>query len=64
MAATDARQRAAVEGRWVRREVPLVVQPQQQASQRFPNGLHNLLSVLFEEERQAYSNAMERAADR
>lgn len=63
-AIADARQRAAAEGQWVRREVPLVVQPQPQASQNFPRGLHNLLSVLFEEERQAYSSAMEHAADR
>lgn len=63
-ATADARQRAAAEGQWVRREVPLVVQSQPQASQKFPSGLHNLLSVLFEEERQAYSSAIKRAADR
>ena len=41
-----------------------MVQPQPQASQLFPNGLHNLLSVLFEEEREAYSAAIGSAADR
>lgn len=41
-----------------------MVQAQPKASQMFPNGLRNLLSVLFEEERQAYSSAMQRAADR
>ena len=44
--------------------MPLIVQPQPQASQLFPDGLHNLLSVLFEEEREAYSAAIESAADR
>ncbi len=60
----DANQRAREGGQWVRREVPLMVQAQPKASQMFPNGLRNLLSVLFEEERQAYSSAMQRAADR
>lgn len=60
----DARQKAAEGGQWVRREVPLVVQPQPHTSQLFRGGLQNLLSVLFEEERQAYSSAIERAADR
>ena len=40
------------------------MQAQPQASRLFPNGLRKLLSVLFEEEHQAYSNAMESAADR
>ena len=48
----------------MRREVPLKIQPQLQASQLFPDGLHDLLSVLFEEEREAYSAATESAADR
>ena len=60
----DARRQAAEGGQWVRREVPLMVQPQPQAAQLFPDGLHNLLSVLFEEEREAYSAAIESAADR
>ena len=40
------------------------MQPQPQASRLFPNGLRELLSVLFEEEQQAYSSAMESATDR
>ena len=44
--------------------MPLTVQPQPQASQLFPDGLHDLLSVLFQEEREAYSAAIESAADR
>ena len=60
----DARRQAAEGGQWVRREVPLTVRPQPQASQLFPDGLHDLLSVLFEEEREAYRAAIESAADR
>ena len=41
-----------------------MVQPQPQASQLFPDGLHDLLSMLFAEEREAYSAAIESAADR
>ncbi len=40
------------------------MQAQPQASRLFPNGLRELLSVLFEEEQQAYSSAMQRATDR
>ena len=41
-----------------------MVRPQPQALQLFPDGLHDLLSVLFKEEREAYSAAIESAADR
>lgn len=53
----------AAGGQWIRREVPLTVGAELTHAGRQPDGLRTLLEVLFEEERQAFTDAISAAAD-
>ncbi|BDA48211.1 probable Lys-63-specific deubiquitinase BRCC36 at N-terminal half [Coccomyxa sp. Obi] len=61
--AADARQRVAAGGQWTRREVPLTIGAELAHADQKPGGLRFLLEVLFEEERQAFIDAVSAAAD-
>ena len=53
----------AAGGQWTRREVPLTIGAELAHSDQKPGGLRFLLEVLFEEERQAFVDAVSAAAD-
>ncbi len=60
----DARQRVAAGGQWTRREVPLTIGAELAHADQKSRGLRFLLQVLFEEERQAFIDAVSAAADK
>ena len=59
----EAKANAAVGGQWIQKRVPLEVVPVSGSSEAHSRTLIDLCQVLFDEERHAFQQAREKAAD-